>query len=194
MTACATPVPAWSRPLRRIHLLLAIAVTTQLFLGSFMRSPHPGQPDSAGFVAHEIVGASVFVLVILHWIWSCSHPDEGLRHLFPWTRVGVRHVFADARNAVVDLRLPSGGPERGDGGLAGLVHGLGLLAVTATVLVGSAFFASRIAGAARGRLELIKDVHDVLTLVVWIYWGGHLAITLLHGALHRPVWKRMFSF
>jgi len=33
----------WSRPLRVMHLLLAIAVSAQLFIGSFMRSPHTGR-------------------------------------------------------------------------------------------------------------------------------------------------------
>ncbi|MGH7747830.1 MAG: cytochrome b/b6 domain-containing protein, partial [Candidatus Dormibacteria bacterium] len=51
----------WSRPLRLLHLLLAVVVTAQLFIGSFMRSPHPGRPDTFGFETHEILGATILV-------------------------------------------------------------------------------------------------------------------------------------
>ncbi len=192
-TTSESTSPAWSRPLRLIHLLLVIAVTVQLFLGSFMRSPHPGRPDSAGFEAHEILGGTILVLIILHWIWSCTHPHEGLRRLFPWTRAGLRNVLEELRAGVCQLRLPSGGPGNRDGGLAGFVHGLGLLAITAMVLIGSAFFLSRMAGASRSTLETIETTHDTFAIIVWVYWGGHLAVTVLHSLLRQPVWKSMFG-
>lgn len=193
MTTPEAKTSYWSRPLRLIHLLLALAVTSQLFLGSFMRSPHPGRPDSASFEAHEILGATILVLIIVHWIWSCTHPNEGVRHLFPWTRAGMRNIFADVRTAVRDLRLPPGGPGNNEGGLAGFIHGLGLLAITAMVIIGGTFFLSRLAGASHRSLETIENIHDIFAIVVWIYWGGHLAVTVLHSLLRQPVWKRMFS-
>lgn len=186
-----TTAADWSRPLRLIHLLLAIAVTIQLFLGSFMHSPRFGHPDSASFEAHEILGAVICVLIILHWIWSCTHPHEGLRHLFPWTRSGMRTAFEELRAGICNLRLPSAGPGSRDGGLAGFIHGLGLLAVTAMVIIGGAFFLLRMAGAAHGDLEIIKNVHDVFAIIVWVYWGGHLTATMLHSLLRQPVWKGM---
>lgn len=194
MTPPQIPSPNWSRPLRLIHLLLAIAVTVQLFLGSFMHSPHPGRPDSAGFIAHEILGATILVLVVLHWIWSCTHPGEGLRHLFPWTRAGMRKILKDVQTGIRDLRLPPGGPGDHVGSVAGFVHGLGLLAVTAMVVIGSGFFLARLDGASWGNLNLIEDIHDTVAVIVWVYWGGHLATTALHSLLRQPVWQRMFSF
>ncbi|MGA9852278.1 MAG: cytochrome b/b6 domain-containing protein [Gammaproteobacteria bacterium] len=192
MTTQEIPAGQWSRPLRLLHLLLAIGVTAQLFIGSFMHSPHPGRPDSMGFEAHEIIGAAVLALIILHWLWSCSHPNEGLRHLFPWTRQGLRKVVAEFWQGVRYLRLPPGGPGK-DGGLAGLVHGLGLLAITAMVITGGTFYLSRMAGAGRGTLEIIEDIHDTFAVIVWVYWGGHLGVTVLHSLLRQPVLKRMFS-
>lgn len=192
----ATSNPAgatWSRPLKTIHFLLAAAVTAQLFVGSFMRSPHPGRPDTFGFETHEVLGAAILVLIILHWLWSCTHPNEGLRHLFPWTRKGLRNVVNEFWQGVRYQRLPPGGPGGRDGGLAGFVHGLGLLAVTAMVVIGGTFFVARLAGASHGTLETIEDVHDVFAVIVWIYWGGHLAVTVLHSLLRQPVWQRMFS-
>lgn len=115
MTNPGTPSPDWSRPPRLIHLLLALAITIQLFLGSFMRSPHPGRPDSAGFEAHENLGATILFLIILHWTWSCTHPDEGLRHLsqpVPQQCRGgtdfVRHKRADTDRVPLDELQPAG--------------------------------------------------------------------------------------
>lgn len=191
-----TPEPSlqrWSRPLRLVHLLLALAVTIQLFLGSFMRSPHPGRLDSVGFLAHEILGATILVLVALHWVWSCTHPSEGLGHLFPWTRAGLRRVIADVQAVACNWRLPPSGPSARGGGLAGFVHGLGLLAITAMAIIGGGFFLARLAGSSWISLHLIEDIHDTVAVIVWVYWGGHLAATVLHSVLHQPVWRDMLN-
>lgn len=182
----------WSRPLRLLHLLLATAVTAQLFIGSFMHGPHHGRPDTYGFEVHEILGFTILVLVVLHWLWSFSHPHEGLRHLFPWTYTGLRNVVMEFWQALRYLRLPPGGPGNG-GGLAGFIHGLGLLAITAMVITGGTFYLSRLAGAGRDALENIEDIHDIFAVIAWIYWGGHLGATTLHSLLHQHVWKRIFS-
>lgn len=182
----------WSRPLRLLHLLLAIGVTAQLFIGSFMRSPHSGHPDSFGFKIHEILGFTILALIILHWLWSFTHPNEGLRHLFPWTRAGMRNVITELWQGVRYQRLPPGGPGK-DGGLAGFIHGLGLLDIPAMVITGATFYFSRMAGASHGTLEIIEDIHDTFAVIAWIYWGGHLATALLHSLLRRPILKRMFS-
>ncbi|HKV96089.1 MAG TPA: cytochrome b/b6 domain-containing protein [Gammaproteobacteria bacterium] len=183
----------WSRPLRLIHLLLAVAVTAQLFIGSFMRSPHTGRPDTFGFMTHEVLGATILALIIMHWLWSFTHPNDGLRQLFPWTRAGMHNVVAELWTAVRYQRLPAGGPRNDTGGLAGFIHGLGLLAITAMVATGASYYLSRMAGASHDSLELIEDIHDTFAVIAWIYWGGHLAATVLHSVLRQPVWKRMFS-
>lgn len=180
----------WSRPLRAIHLLLAIAVTAQLFIGSFMRDPHPGRPDSFGFMCHEVIGATILALIIVHWAWTLTHPDEGLRHLFPWNRAGLTRVAVEFWQSVRYQRLPPGGPD--DRGLAGFVHGLGLLAVTVTVLLGGSFFVTRLAGGDILARVFIKNTHDVFAVIVWVYWGGHLAATVLHSLLRQPIWQRSF--
>lgn len=192
MATIETEAGQWSRPLRLIHLLLAAAVTAQLFIGSFMRSPHPGRADTFGFMSHEVIGAIILALIIVHWLWSFTHPDEGIRHLFPWTRRGLRNVVNQLWQGLRYQRLPPGGPGK-EGGLAGFVHGLGLLAVTAMVIIGGTYFIVRLNGASHDTLETIEDVHDVFAVIVWIYWGGHLAATVLHSLLRQPIWRRMFS-
>ena len=192
MATQENPAAQWSRPLRGIHFLLALAVTIQLFVGSFMRSPHTGRPDTFGFVSHEVIGAAILVLIILHWAWSLSHPQEGLRHLFPWTRTGMRNAISELWQSIRYQRLPLGGPGK-EGSLSGLIHGLGLLAITAMVITGGTYYLSRMMGAGHGTLEIIEDVHDVFAVIAWIYWGGHLTATVFHSLLRQPVWRRMFS-
>jgi cytochrome b561 len=182
----------WSRPLRLLHLLLAIAVTLQLCIGSLMRSPHQGRPDTFGFEAHEVLGFTVLALILLHWLWSVTHPNEGLRHLFPWSKAGLRRVAREFWQTVRYRQLPAGGPGT-DVGLAGFVHGLGLLAVTAMVLTGLTFYLSRMGGASPDTLEIIEEIHATFAVITWIYWGGHLAVTLLHSLLRHPTFMRMFS-
>lgn len=182
---------SWSQPLRWIHGLLAAAVTVQLLVGSFMQSPHPGRPDSFGFRVHAVMGALILALIVIHWAWSITHADEGIRHLFPWTRDGARQAGADLRAIVRRHALPHGGPR--DRGLIGLVHGLGLLAVTAMVLIGATFYLARAAGAGQPVLEAIEATHDVFAVIIWVYWGGHLAAVVLHSLLAQPVWRRMFG-
>ena len=185
------PAGQWSRPLRVMHLLLAIAVSAQLFIGSFMRSPHTGRADTFGFMSHEVIGAIILGLVILHWLWSFTHPREGLSHLFPWTRTGLRNVVNEIWQGLRYLRLGAGGPGNSD--LAGFVHGLGLLAVTAMAITGGIFFLSRTMGAGHDALEFIEDVHDTFAVITWIYWSGHLAVTALHSLFGHPTFKGMFS-
>jgi len=192
MKALDNQARRWSRPLRLLHLLLAIGVTVQLSIGSFMHSPRQGRPDSFGFETHEILGLTLLALVVLHWLWSLTHPNEGLRHLFPWTRAGLRRVLTEFWQAVRYQQLPSGGPDV-DSGLAGFTHGLGLLAVTGMALTGCAFYLSRMAGAGHVALEIIEDIHDTLAVITWIYWSGHLAVTVLHSLFRHPTFMRMFS-
>lgn len=186
------PSPEWSRTAKILHLLLALLVTLQLFVGSFMRSPHARQPDSFGFISHEILGAAIVCVLIAFWCWACARPEAGVRHLFPWNRAGRRQVASDLRALLGRRQLPAGGPQ--DRGLAGLVHGLGMLTVSALGVVGASFFFARLAGASWGTLNLIEDAHDVFAALLWAYWGGHLAMVLLHTGLGHPVWQSIFRF
>lgn len=192
MKAQDHPTGQWSRSLRLLHLLLAITVTAQLFIGSFMYSPHHGRPDTFGFEMHEILGFTILALILLHWLWSFIHPNEGLRHLCPWTRIGLRRVLTEFWQAVRHQQLPPDGPGR-EAGLAGFVHGLGLLAITGMALTGAASYLFRMGGAGSNPLDIIEDLHDTLAVISWVYWGGHLGVTVLHSLFRHPTFMRMFS-
>lgn len=189
MTARNSHSPQWSRPLRLIHLLLAISVTAQLIIGATMRGPWPGRPESLGFEVHVVLGFSILALILLHWAWSIAHPEEGIGHLLPWTRAGLRSIVEEVRRSYHERQLPPGGP---GGGVAGLVHGLGLLAITGLAMTGGLFYLLHVGGAGRGEVKPVLLMHGTLAVIAWIYWGGHLIITVLHSLLRHPTFAQMF--
>jgi len=38
-------------------------------------------------------------------------------------------------------------------------------------------------------LETLVPLHKLGNLVVWIYWCGHVAMTLLHALRREPIWS-----
>lgn len=101
-------------------------------------SAHPSAPFThAGFLVHEWVGMLALLIVMVHWLWSIrSSGTASLSHLFPLDRNGRSEIAAEIRG-LLSGHLAPGGPQ---GGLAGLVHGLGLVAVTAMAVTGGVLF------------------------------------------------------
>lgn len=183
----------WDRPTRLLHLGLAASVTVQLWISLIMEPPgHHGVRtalESGAFEVHEWVGLAALAIVLAHWGWSLSgHAAAGLGHLFPWGPTGrarIRMEFAQ----LLRLELPAGGP---DGGLAGLVHGLGLLTVTFMALSGGVLFILLPeTGPIPSSIHEIGDVHSFMATFVWVYWCGHLAMAVLHRLQGHDTVQRM---
>ncbi|HQU15844.1 MAG: hypothetical protein B7Z66_03255 [Chromatiales bacterium 21-64-14] len=188
------PPSRWARSTRLLHFGLAITVTLQLLLSLGMEAPHKGHTATglpAGlFEAHEYIGLMALTIVLIHWAWSLRARDAGgLRHLFPWTRTGRGQVAAELRD-LLRRRLPPGGP---DGGLAGLVHGLGFLAVTGMALTGGALFVLLPEHGDPGPLTHdLMEVHSFVATFVWVYWFGHLGLALVHHYAGHDTLRAMF--
>ncbi len=186
----------WQRPTRYLHLGLVLTVTAQLLLSLVMATPHGDRLRSAlqtgSFAVHEWVGMSTLVIVILHWLWSLRiHHAASLGHLFPWRGTGRRQVIGELR-ALLQGRLPK---DETQGGLAGLVHGLGLLAVTAIAISGGVlFFLIPENGLpASDTVHNLGDIHSFIATFVWLYWGAHIAMALLHHVLGHDTLRRIFK-
>ncbi|HKH21723.1 MAG TPA: cytochrome b/b6 domain-containing protein [Gammaproteobacteria bacterium] len=184
----------WDRKTKLLHLGLALFVTFELFNSLVMQEPEStaAQQGFGGimFEIHEWTGMVALAIVLLHWLWSLWGASEaGVRHLFPWGSAGRSQIGRELRE-LASLRLPPGGPENR---LAGLVHGLGFLAVTGMVLTGVVLFFGIPEGGAEltGATQASEEIHEALSTLVWVYWGGHLAMAVLHellardGTLHR---------
>ena len=184
----------WSLPTRWLHIGLALTVSLQLLISLVMEPPDEENASAlarAAFEAHEVVGLAAVAIVLAHWLWSAmARADGGLAHLFPWRGAALAQVKADIRG-MMSGRLPEGGPR---GGLPGLVHGLGFLAVTAMALTGAVLFVIfPETGKPGAGVEFVADIHEFLSNFVWAYWFGHVGLALLHRWSGHPNLKAIFS-
>ncbi len=172
----------WDRATRFLHLGLALTVSLQLLNSLVMEAPEPDHPltglEALLFHSHEWLGMTTLAVVLLHWAWSLwGAGGVGIRHLFPW-QAADRAAITQELRGLLTLRLPAGGPP---GKLSGLIHGLGILAVTGAALTGAVlFFALPENGQLNLATDAAKEVHEFIATFVWAYWIGHVAMGLLH--------------
>lgn len=182
----------WDRATRFLHMGLALTVSLQLLNSLVMEAPEPDHPlsglEALVFHSHEWLGMTALAVVLLHWAWSLwGAGGVGMRHLFPWG-AAERTAIAQELRGLLTLRLPPGGPK---GKLSGLIHGLGILAVTGAGLTGAVLF---FALPENGQTNLVtgaaKEVHEFIAGFVWAYWIGHVAMGLLHHVFTRDTTLR----
>jgi len=173
----------WNFSTRLLHLGLVLTVTAQLFISLVMEPP--GEDEGATALAkqayelHEAVGLTALAIVLLHWLTSwLQNQGEGLRHLLPWGASGRAEVMKDI-GILRQGNLPASGPR---GGLPGLVHGLGLLAVTGMVITGGVLFLTwPEQGDIPEWVDIIGEIHGTIGSLVWAYWGAHILLVVLHA-------------
>jgi cytochrome b561 len=190
----------YDRTIRWLHAGLALTVLIQLFCSLFMEVTRPAriptEPGHALFQIHQWSGISVAGLLLIHWLWQLAgHVTNGWGHLFPWySRNHMRQLVSDLktlpnwiRNGFPDQRvetLP----------LAGAVHGLGLLSVSAMALTGATiFFAMAPDGGLSPFVMHIADVHGFVANFVWVYVFGHAGMALYHQLSGSPLISDMFN-
>jgi cytochrome b561 len=162
----------WNRSIRRIHLVLAVAVSIQLVLGMVMSRDTP-----LLIKTHFFFGLFVALVVLTHWVISLRSGPQGMAHLFPWSGAGLRAVTADFKGALRG-RLAPGGP---GGKLAGFIHGLGLLAATGMAATGVTIFYFIQTGQAKTPpAHDVREIHQAIALLLEIYWVGHVGIGIIH--------------
>jgi len=189
----ATNNANWSQPTRLLHLGLVVTVTAQLGISLVMAPPDEEQASalgSAAFEAHEFLGMTALAIVLIHWFWTIvKQADGGVANLFPW--------FGEARGKVIDetKALFSGNlPQEGKrGGLPGLIHGLGFLAVSGMAVSGGLLFVLLPeSGPFPDSAEFFAEIHEFIGPLVWIYWAGHGSIALLHHWSGHTTLRDMF--
>ncbi|MDA3920735.1 MAG: cytochrome b/b6 domain-containing protein [Salinisphaera sp.] len=142
---------------------------------------------------HEWVGLIATAIVILHWLWSVADSVDGgsLRALFPWGARGRQNVIEDLM-VLRRIRLPL--RDHGEPGLAGLIHGLGLLCVSAMAVTGSIiFFLLGPEGFQWPAMITLLDLHAFISAFVWVYWLAHVGIALLHWLAGHEVIRLIFN-
>ncbi len=185
----------YSRTTRFLHYGLALTVTFQLAISLVMQArAHHGVPPGAfahgAFEAHRFVGLAAVAIVVLHWLWSVRpHMDGGIGHLFPWVGSERARLISDLRG-LLRGQVPESGPR---GGLAGAIHGLGLLAATGMAVTGTVLFVKfPEAGAVPATARTAAEVHSAVANLVWAYWFGHVGMAVLHHLTGHDTLRRMF--
>ena len=184
----------WSLQTRWLHFGLAVTVSMQLALSLVMEPPIKKSASAlahAAFEAHELVGIAAVLIVLAHWLWSLfSRGGVCLAHLFPWSGSAWAEVKADLR-LLMDRQLPEGGSR---GGLPGFVHGLGILAVTGMAFTGGVLFIIfPETGKPDDTVKFFIETHEFIANIVWAYWGGHVALGLLHKRAGHTTVQEMFN-
>ena len=172
------------------HAALAVAVVADLALLSVMRVP-PGPGLGArdwhrqAFELHSRFGPVVAVLCALHWLWIClpwSRP--GAACLFPWLRPERRRVIGREIRNLARLELPAA---QETSPLAGTVQGLGLCAVTASIIGGSISYVgyyTPVPVSARA-LHWCAIELTATSYLVWTFVIAHGVMALVHTAAAR---------
>lgn len=177
--------PTFSPVLRRLHLTVAVLVTAQLASGLVMS---PRRTPSL-FLAHQMVGLAIAALVLLHWAWLVNSARDQLKNLFDYSGRSMRKAAGEMRY-LLRGRSAAAGPQPG---LASLVHGLGLLALTAVAGFGTGIYVLIRTHHVRSSAgEVLVDLHVFFAWVLIAYWCGHVLMAVMHEAQGDHVIARMF--
>ncbi len=140
---------------------------------------------------HFYLGLTIAALVLWHWIWLLTRERGLLHHLFPWSPRHLAQAVGDIRSALGG-RLPHSGPSGSS--LAGLVHGLGLLALTAVAVFGTfIFILLRLHMGHSDLAEVIENIHVTFAWILIVYWCGHVLLAVVHEASGDHVIARIFG-
>lgn len=177
---------------RVLHAALAIGVVTELALLSVMHVPAgPGLGvrdwHREAFEIHCRVGPAVALVWALHWLWiSLPRARPGVGYLFPWLRRDRRAVLRRELGYLVRLRMPA--PDDVSP-LVGTVQGLGLCAVSGSVIGGLISYAGYFMEAplSAGVLHEVALEQLIMSWLVWPFVVGHGVMGLRHFfAARRP--------
>jgi len=183
----------WDTPTRLLHLGLVSSVTVQLMVSLVMEAPGARAHSALevfSYQVHRYAGLAALAVVLAHWVWSLTTRGRAtVRNLFPSTSHERARVLSEARG-MLEKQIPD---SETPGGVTGLVHGLGLLAVTAVALTGALLFVWwPEVGKPDALTHTLGDVHSALSNLVWAYWIVHGGIAVIHHYLGHDTLRNMF--
>lgn len=185
---------------RLLHAGLAIGISLQLLISTFMEMPGREHPrawwQTLGFTLHEGIGLLMLLLIAGWFVWFfVRRHEEGAQALFPWFTQASRYALIDAvRQAYLSLKKRQMPLSSETDHIARAVHGLGALCALGMALSGLLVWLGL---SSQGELadwaRLVLDLHQVLATLMWIYVLSHAAMALLHHRRGDTTLKQMFS-
>jgi len=185
---------------RLLHWGIAVGIPLQLISEELMKRPKPGRIRTDEqiffFDMHEWVGMLLLTLIVLRLLWGVIGMGEGrLSKLFPYLtpkgRIGILNEF---RTEVPGwFRGKFAAPEKNEDYIAGLVHGLGVLLILALGTSGAVMlYGMEESGQMLGVVHDMKELHEALGSVLWIYLIGHVGMAVVHQVLGHRSFQRIF--
>ena len=185
---------------RWLHAGIALGASIQLCASLFMDVPSPAQPFVEPgyhfFLVHRWSGICLVTVVILHWLWGLSgHVMAGWGHLFPWfSKSRLKGLVSDVKDMPKWFQgnLP---PQKEETiPLAGAIHGLGLLVISAMAASGATiFFGMGPRGAMDPFVAGVREGHMLMGNILWVYFFGHVGISVLHQLRGDRLITSMFN-
>lgn len=176
---------------RLLHGALASGVVTELALLAVMRvPPGPGLGvrdwHREAFEIHCRVGPAVALIWALHWLWICLPVARpGVGYLFPWWRRDRRAVLRRELVDLLRLRMPA---RDESSPLVGTVQGLGLCAVSGSVVGGMISYLGYFTGVPISG-KVLHEVAVEQLIMSWLVWAfviGHVSMALRHLLMSQP--------
>ena len=175
-----------------LHAGLATSVVIELLLQAVMRVP-PGVGQGVddwhreAFELHSHFGPTVALLCLLHWLWIClPWARPGVGYLFPWLRSGHRPALHREFRALLRFELPA---TEALSPLVGTVQGLGLLAITGSVVGGTVSYLGYYTRVPVPNTVLHWAALELIATswFVWPFVIGHASMAILHRITSRGV-------
>ncbi|AOU98905.1 hypothetical protein BI364_13910 [Acidihalobacter yilgarnensis] len=171
---------------------LFLTITAQLFLSLVMAGPddkHQSFLEHSTLITHEYVGLVAATIILAHWLYLALAERITFEHLFPWSAAGIRSVISEV-SGLLRGRLPD---DNEQAGLAGFIHGLGLLLATAMGFTGTVMYFLLQAGQMEStRYGIAVYIHGTLANVMWAYWIGHGLMAIMHQLLGHDTLRGIF--
>ncbi len=185
---------------RLLHAGLAISISLQLLLSTFMEMPGPDVVrnglSAIGFELHEVFGMLSLSLILAWFVWLfVRRAEEGPGELFPWFSSAYRLALLQAvKSTGVSLRSRRSPAPADSNRIARTVHGLGALCALGMALSG---FTVWLGMSGLGQLtdwaNLVLSLHRSLATLMWVYVLGHAGMALLHHVRGEMIVRRMFT-
>ena len=185
---------------RWLHAGIALGACIQLLSSLFMDVPAPLKPGTEPgldiFRVHRWSGICVVSLVILHWLWAAGgHVSGGWGHLFPWfSKIRFNALVSDIKSLPAWLKSGVPAQEESTVPLAGAVHGLGLLTISAMAVSGTTIFFGMASNGAMGPyVSFVREGHSFMGNILWTYFIGHAGISIWHQLNGHRLITQMFN-
>ncbi|WP_338148090.1 cytochrome b/b6 domain-containing protein [Morganella morganii] len=168
-----------SHKVRLLHCAVLIFVVAQIIISNWMKGTKSSVIPPVDWTyfftwAHVTIGFCLFFITLI-LIVVCFH-ERGMRYFYPYLWGDVVPFKNDIKQ-LMKLKLPDSTPK----GLASVVQGLGLGALSIVIISGMVWFFLWLQHSPSA-LEA-RSIHKSLTVLIEIYIYGHGGFGLIHFVL-----------